>query len=89
MVDNETKLVSVGYAESALIYNYVLVNYNADNIDKEEATRILKESVLSKGACKQFGKYILNNGLIVRYNYYDKNNGLIANFDIRRNDCFY
>lgn len=89
MVDNETKLVSVGYAESALIYNYVLVNYNADNVDKEEANRILKESVLSKGACKQFGKYILNNGLIVRYKYYGKNNGLIANFDIRKDDCFY
>ena len=89
MVDNETKLVSVGYAESALIYNYVLLNYNADDVDKGETSRILKESVLSKGACKQFGKYILNNGLIVRYRYYGKNNGLIANFDIRKDDCFY
>jgi hypothetical protein len=87
-IDEETILQSVSHAYSALIYNYILLKYSADELDKKESSTIMKQRVLSRGACKQFKKYIFNNELIVRYNYYGKNRNLICSFDITKNDCY-
>lgn len=85
MVDQETRLDGAESGSQMLTYNYTLVNYTADDLDRDKFTRALRPTLLKSG-CKALAP-LLREGIDVQYVYRGKDKGEIATMGLTGADC--
>jgi hypothetical protein len=88
MLDAETELTSTGAAPAVLIYNYRLVNFIAERIDRDRFAAAAKQQVV-QGACgrRETRGDFLERGVTLRYAYFDRDKKPIATVDVTPADC--
>ncbi len=88
MIDQETELMPVQSAEGILIYNYRLVHYSVNQVDRDKFAAGAKPRLRQKAcATPETRDDFLKKGVTLRYAYYDKNKQPIATIDVTPADC--
>lgn len=87
MVDSETRLDSTLGANYKFTYMYTLVNYDANELDKDILISEYKQLV-TNGACTTESLIpFFKSGVTVIYSYYGKDRKFIADIKVTPNDC--
>lgn len=85
MVDNETKLDKLLLSDSVATFEYVLVNYKSNEIDKSEFLATMRPAI-TPDFCRNMAKSI-QDGMLVKIKYYGNDNEVVAMFIIKPSDC--
>lgn len=85
MVDKETRLDGAEAGSQSLTYNYTLVNYGVDELDKAKFEEALRPTLL-KGGCEAL-KPLLSQGVTINYVYRGKNKAEITSMGLTAADC--
>lgn len=87
-VDGTTEAMNAGAAEGVLIYNYRLLEVDADEIAFEELRESQGPSLVAV-ACStpQTRDHFLRNDVTLRYSYHDRSRQLLGSIDVRPEDC--
>ncbi|MEM7196004.1 MAG: hypothetical protein AAF402_13725 [Pseudomonadota bacterium] len=88
MVDSETRLESVTAEEKHLIFRYVLVNYDASEIDPDRLYGLLGEAVVQQSCSMINLKPAYQQGAIVVHRYVGKDELAILDIEIGKDNCF-
>lgn len=89
MVDKETQLTHVSAEKRKIIYQYIMVNYKADDLKKNNFISNMKNSITPK-VCKHDRLIIhLKEGVSFIYSYYGKDGDLIGVFSVTPEECGY
>jgi hypothetical protein len=87
MIDSETRLDSTLGFNYKFTYVYTLVNYDADDLDKDAFISEYKKLV-TNGACTTESLIpFFKSGVTVVYSYYGKDRKFIADIQITQSDC--
>lgn len=87
MIDNGTRLDDVSFKNNEVSYNYTLVAFSANDINKDRLASAT--STMKASACKNPKvKLMLKEGYIVNYVYRDKLNNPILKIPVSPSDCF-
>ena len=88
MVDEDTRMESIEAEGKRLIFNYVLVNYEAVQIDSERLHGLLRKPLTQQSCGMTHFKAAYKQGLVVAHRYFGKLNNQIMEVEITERDCF-
>ncbi len=87
MVDKETELRSMSASEGAIIYNYVMVNYAAHEVDESRFLPSMRQQVESRACGEPSMKIFWENGVSAIYNYRGKDSQPIGEIIVTPQRC--
>lgn len=80
MIDEETRLDSAHTLDKEIHYNYSIINYSNDEIDKEILESEVKSNILLELKSRKELKILKDNHVVFVYNYNDKYGDQIITF---------
>ena len=87
MVDKETELRNISASEGTLIYNYLMVNYAAHEVDKSRFLASINHKVESSECGEQEMKIFWENGVSVSHSYKGKDSQPIGAITVTPERC--
>ena len=87
MVDQETELSNASASEGTIIYNYILVNYAAHEVDKSQFLVAMKQQVESHACGEPKMQIFWENGVSALYSYKGKDNQPIGEVVVTPERC--
>jgi hypothetical protein len=87
MVDEETELRNMSANDGVIIYNYVLVNYAALQVDKTRFLASMKQQVESSACGAPQMKIFWENGVSAIYSYKGKDSQPIGEIIVTPERC--
>ncbi|MFQ1684740.1 DUF4339 domain-containing protein [Aeromonas veronii] len=85
MVDDETRWDKLLLSDNIATFEYALVNYKSNEIDKGEFLATVRPAI-TPGFCRNMAKSI-QGGMLVKIKYYGNDNEVVAMFIINPSDC--
>ena len=87
MVDSETRLDSSIGLNKSFKYNYTMVNYKAEEVNRSEFNKIMQPRLVNMVCTTKELDVFTKNGIPVTYNYYGKNGKNIATITVSPSQC--
>jgi len=87
MIDKNTRFESIYATGKVMNYKYVLVNVEANQVDKAILHNSIKETLISKMCSNETAKYFFDFGVSSLFHYYGNDGSLITLVDFTKNDC--
>jgi hypothetical protein len=87
MVDKETELRNVTAGERTIIYNYTLVNYAAEQLNKDKFLATMKDRIESQACQNEKMKIFWENGVSAQYTYAGNNSRQVGKIVVTPERC--
>jgi hypothetical protein len=87
MVDEETKLENAEVTGKTFQYQYVLVNYGAEDLDIDVVKSALLPAVIAQSCTMENLRVMVNKGATISFLYKDKDGKEIITMDVTKADC--
>jgi hypothetical protein len=87
MIDDDTRLDHIDIEHMDIYYNYTLVNFSTDQIDKNKFVSMMSKHIKSSQCQNKKTRDLMNNGRTLIYAYRDKGHQKVAEIPVVASDC--